>query len=133
MRYDSPFSYFWNFMRRGATYGSAILNVANCAMLAFNIIAIQLFGIQNTLVNLITFMLVVGCALSVMFVVIGAWDYRRGTAALEHQLFWTINPVWIDTMKALDLHFQGKDDEARAYMQKWLDEAERLSREGKKQ
>lgn len=124
MRQDSPISYFLNYLRRGASYIAVLIGIINFALLGYDVIMVQLLGYPSTIDLLLEFGIMATSAVMVLIVIIGRWDYRRGTASLEHELFWIINPVWIDMMRAFKAHSENDEATARAIYQKWIERSE---------
>lgn len=111
----------WIYFRRGhGTYLAFILSFVNFIVIQYRLLIQKIPVLHNMLPSLLSFMTVFFATYIPTCVLIGWLDYKRFSVVQENILVTRANPYSRDLARALILLADGKKEEAKKILEKWV-------------
>jgi len=110
------------FKRAHNVYFVYALSFFNFITITYTLLLIPLFHFPRDPLYFAGYAVVFGICYTVICIVIGRWDYRKGTVPTEVELSTRVNPWVRDISSAMILLCEGRREEAIAHLKKWTKE-----------
>ncbi len=108
------------YFRRGWGLVVVPVSVLNFLLISYRLLVEKvpaLHTIFPTFTLYALFTVPIGVSLAIL---VGWWDYRRGTSPVEHERAMRFSPWHRDLMQALLLTLDGEHEKAKEILRKWL-------------
>lgn len=111
----------WIYFRRGhGTYLAFILSFINFIVIQYRLLIQKIPMLQSMFPSLLVFMAVFFAVYIPICILIGYFDYKRFSVIQENVLVTRANPYSRDLARALILLADGKTEEAKKILEKWV-------------
>jgi len=111
----------WVYFRRGhGTYLAFILSFWNFIVIQYRLLIQKIPVLQSIFTSLLDFMIVFFAIYIPVCILIGYYDYKRFSVIQENILIAKANPYSRDLARALILLADGKKEEAKKILEKWV-------------
>lgn len=113
--------YYQYFKRAHSSYAVYIIQLINFVIITYTLFLVNFLGLPVKIEYIIAYAVIFVLSYFTTCVVIGWWDYRRGTAPIEMELMWKANPMVRDLFQALYYLTIDDKEKAREVLSKWLE------------
>lgn len=115
------------FFKRGyGSWVSYVFGLANFVVLQYSLLISGIPALQSIFGSVWVFVLVFGLVVFPLTVLVGFWDYRKGSVPVENSVATLASPYNVDLAKAVCLLADGRAFEAKKIMIKWAGDLEDL-------
>ena len=112
---------WWTYFRRGHnTYLVFLMSFANFIVIQYRLLIEYVPFLKYMFSSLTAFALTFIAIYIPLSIIIGWLDYKKGLVRTEVSLLAQRNPFFKDLAKALILMSEGKSEEARKILEKWV-------------
>ena len=114
---------WWTYFRRGhSTYLVFVMSFINFVVIQYRLV-IETMPTLSFLFPRLTYFLIIFLLIYLpVSTIIGWLDYKRGAVPTEAELGTKANPWAKDVSKSLSLMCEGKNEEAKRILEKWIGE-----------
>ncbi|RLF14838.1 MAG: hypothetical protein DRJ66_05345 [Thermoprotei archaeon] len=117
---DTLFRWSVYFRRGHSMYLVFIISFANFVVIQYRLLIQYIPLLKYIFTNLVIFALAFFLVYIPLAILIGWWDTKRGTVPISSRVMAKANPWNMDITKALYLMCEGKYEEAKKILEKWL-------------
>jgi len=121
LKYKNKLLRYWIYFQRGhSSYLVFLLSFANFVVIQYRLLIQYVSFLKIFFINLTSFLVTFLILYVPLAIIIGWIDYKRATVPAQIQLHLEVNPWRRDLANALYLMCEGKYDEAKKVLEKWL-------------
>lgn len=120
-KYKDKILRYWAYFRRGhSTYLAFLISLVNFIVIQYRLLISYISYLEEIFHHLSVFAVTFIIIYIPITTIIGWLDYTKGAVPIDRTIGARANPYYKDLAKALILMSEGKNNEARKILEKWV-------------
>lgn len=111
---------YWAYIRRGHMYLAFVLSMANFIVIQYRLLVEEIPQLSDLFPGLWAWALLTTSVALPIMILIGWWDYKRGSYPIDATIMARQNPWVSDWVKAFIQYMNGDKEGAKKILEKWI-------------